>query len=317
MTNSPMSNEFNDEKIAMLYQEAGNADAPSSSLDAAILAAAHKAVDAKPSLLKPARSMAKRNWAQRWQLPMGIAATVVLSASLTIVMMYEKPEVITQPMVISANDSASTVEMATPATVQAQAKSPISDNISPTESEQESEASTVSPSTTASEAPLGGSLDKAMPQKKLAENRAVSQQASTSKPGAQPASKPAQIVKPFADEIAPVAAAQPSASSAPSPTASPELAAAAPAAANETKEIATEQIKSVAARKQNKSIKTETADAAVAQQVLAELSPEAWLDDINELRKTGKLDAAKQSLKVFKARYPDYTLPKELLEFGE
>ena len=311
---SPISNEFNDEEIAKLYQQVSNTDAPSSSLDAAILAAAHKAVDAKPSLLKPARSMAKRNWAQRWQLPMGIAATVVLSASLTIVMMYEKPEVITQPTVISANDSASTVEMATPATAQTQ--SPISAN-NPTESEQASEPSTVSPSTTASEAPLGESLDNAMPQKKLAENRAASQQASTSKPGAQPASKPAQIVKPFADEIAPVAAAQPSASSAPSPTASPELAAAAPAAANETKEIATEQIKSVAARKQNKSIKTETADAAVAQQVLAELSPEAWLDDIDELRKTGKLDAAKQSLKAFKARYPDYTLPKELLEFGE
>ena len=307
---SPISNEFNDEEIAKLYQQVSNTDAPSSSLDAAILAAAHKAVDAKPSLLKPARSMAKRNWAQRWQLPMGIAATVVLSASLTIVMMYEKPEVITQPMVISANDSASTVEMATPATAQTQ--SPISAN-NPTESEQASEASTVSPSTTASEAPLGESLDKAMPQKKIVENRAAPQQASIPKSDY----KPAQIVKPFADEIAPVAAAQPSASSAPSPTASPELAAAAPAAANETKEIATEQIKSVAARKQNKSIKTETADAAVAQQVLAELSPEAWLDDINELRKTGKLDAAKQSLKAFKARYPDYTLPKELLEFGE
>ena len=307
---SPISNEFNDEEIAKLYQQVSNTDAPSSSLDAAILAAAHKAVDAKPSLLKPARSMAKRNWAQRWQLPMGIAATVVLSASLTIVMMYEKPEVITQPMVISANDSASTVEMATPATAQTQ--SPISAN-NPTESEQASEASTVSPSTTASEAPLGESLDKALPQKKLAENRAASQQASIPKSDY----KPAQIVKPFADEVAPMATAPPQAETASTPTASPELAAAAPAAANETKEIATEQIKSVAARKQNKSIKTETADAAVAQQVLAELSPEAWLDDIDELRKTGKLDAAKQSLKAFKVRYPDYTLPKELLEFGE
>ena len=307
---SPISNEFNDEEIAKLYQQVSNTDAPSSSLDAAILAAAHKAVDAKPSLLKPARSMAKRNWAQRWQLPMGIAATVVLSASLTIVMMYEKPEVITQPMVISANDSASTVEMATPATAQTQ--SPISAN-NPTESEQASEASTVSPSTTASEAPLGESLDKAMPQKKIVENRAVSQQASIPKSDY----KPAQIVKPFADEVAPMATAPPQAETASTPTASPELAAAAPAAANETKEIATEQIKSVAARKQNKSIKTETADAAVAQQVLAELSPEAWLDDIDELRKTGKLDAAKQSLKAFKVRYPDYTLPKELLEFGE
>ena len=305
MTTSQKQSPLSDEEIAKLYVEASG-DMPSQSLDSAILAAAHKAVDAKPVLIKPARSMAKHNWVQRWRLPMGIAATVVLSASLSSVMMHEKPEVITQPTVISSTDNASTAKMAAPA------ESPISAN-SPTESAPANEASTVSPDTTANEAPLNGSLDKAMPQKKTAENQATPQQSSMPKVD----SKPAQVAKPFADEGAPVAATQTQAASAPAPTANPELAAAAPAAVLEKKEIETEQTKSVATRKQNEGVQTDAAGTTMAQQAPAELSPEAWLDNIKELRKTGKLDTAKQSLKAFKVRYPDYTLPKELLEPSE
>jgi hypothetical protein len=44
----------------------------------------------------------------------------------------------------------------------------------------------------------------------------------------------------------------------------------------------------------------------------ANLPPEKWLEQIEELRKQGKLGEAKTSLAEFKQRYPDYPLPASL-----
>ena len=75
-----------DEALVALYKEALNHDAPSLELDNAILAAAHKAVDAKPLAINQ-----KRSFTRRWQLPMSIAATVVISASLVLLTPRENP----------------------------------------------------------------------------------------------------------------------------------------------------------------------------------------------------------------------------------
>ena len=42
------------------------------------------------------------------------------------------------------------------------------------------------------------------------------------------------------------------------------------------------------------------------------LPPEKWLEQIEELRKQGKLEEAKTSLAEFKKRYPEYPLPASL-----
>lgn len=39
---------------------------------------------------------------------------------------------------------------------------------------------------------------------------------------------------------------------------------------------------------------------------------EAWLARIRELTRQGRLDQARDSLQVFRARYPDYRLPDDL-----
>jgi hypothetical protein len=43
-----------------------------------------------------------------------------------------------------------------------------------------------------------------------------------------------------------------------------------------------------------------------------DLTPEKWLERIEELRKQGKLDEARTSLAEFRKRYPDYRLPESL-----
>jgi hypothetical protein len=44
----------------------------------------------------------------------------------------------------------------------------------------------------------------------------------------------------------------------------------------------------------------------------ADLTPEKWLERIEELRRQGKLDEARASLAEFRKRYPDYRLPESL-----
>lgn len=44
-------------------------------------------------------------------------------------------------------------------------------------------------------------------------------------------------------------------------------------------------------------------------------TPEAWLQQINEMRAAGRNAEAVQSLARFRARYPDFALPEDLLNF--
>ena len=60
--------------------------------------------------------------------------------------------------------------------------------------------------------------------------------------------------------------------------------------------------------------KKEDTDAN-SKEMAVEDSPELWLKNIGDLRQKGELDAAHKSLDTFKLRYPDYKLPKDLMEF--
>jgi TolA-binding protein len=45
---------------------------------------------------------------------------------------------------------------------------------------------------------------------------------------------------------------------------------------------------------------------------VAPKAPEAWLEAIRSLRRQGKLAEAEQSLREFRAAYPEYRLPEDL-----
>jgi hypothetical protein len=74
-----MSDDIRDERLSRLYREAADA-APPEALDRAILAASRAA-------LAPARRRA--GW-QAWTLPMGVAATLVLTVTLTLLVQREQ-----------------------------------------------------------------------------------------------------------------------------------------------------------------------------------------------------------------------------------
>lgn len=69
-----------DRSLDDAYRATGR-DEPPRELDERILAAAHRAVEARPMPIR-------RSFAQRWRVPVALAATVVLSATVTL-MVYE------------------------------------------------------------------------------------------------------------------------------------------------------------------------------------------------------------------------------------
>ncbi len=70
------------------------------------------------------------------------------------------------------------------------------------------------------------------------------------------------------------------------------------------------QLLSAPSRPQNApETKEQTSVDALKEQ---ELSPEAWIRKINELRRAGKTTEAEENVKKFKKRYPDYPLEKFL-----
>lgn len=76
-----MSDDIRDERLSRLYREVADADPPEA-LDRAILAAARAEV-APAQVRKPA-------WWRSWTMPMGVAATLVLTATLTLMVQREQ-----------------------------------------------------------------------------------------------------------------------------------------------------------------------------------------------------------------------------------
>lgn len=282
-------NPVSDEEIAKLYLKASD-DVPSQSLDSAILAAAHKAVQSKPKASKP---QPKRYFLQRWQLPMSIAATVVMSFSLVTFMQHEKPDLV---LPSSESQPASTVADASTA-----AKTSRSNNelvVAPSTSVQtlpEATEQTVHDKTDAEAISNVEKLDK-----------------KTVGKGADKVAEPTQSsrAEPFADEVAVQASPK---AAAPTEAAS-EMAVAATAPI-ESKAETDAANNGATLKEKNVLAKKPSSNSAVA--INDENSPENWLKNIENLRKQGELDAVRKNLKAFKLRYPDYTLPKDLIEFSE
>lgn len=281
MTTPKSPNESpSDEALAALYKEALNHDAPSLELDNAILAAAHKAAGAKPQATNP-----KRSFTRRWQLPMSIAATVIISASLVLLTPHENPSLLPPTM----------------------------------------HNAPVAPPIAASSAPVESVAIEA--KTKLAINETQDKKTQIIVRQNEPVN-----AKPFSDSPEPTlaavaATAETPAVEDPSQLAQSDQAAAAPAA-SQTETSARKMARAIPDEKvlgdsemasshdQTKigTLKKEDTDIKVREKLLED-SPESWLKNIDDLRQKGELESAHKSLKSFKLRYPDYKLPKDLMEF--
>ncbi len=311
---------LNDNEIAKLYLQASQ-DMPSLVLDATILAAAHKAVSSKPAPVKPKPSLL-----QRWQLPMGIAATVVISASLTSIMMRERPDIISpttiNSTIVSPTIVRPTTETATTATP-ASSSMPLpaskpSSMRPPTSAQATIEVSpAVTATVLAANKPSGALTDNKQQKSSLSKQAKITQ---TAKPVADDLARRAQelasapATEAQVPQSATVAAStvenkssEEVAMPAPVPVPTPS-----PAPAGLGKNSTADKAKSGAVKKQRSAT-----ELAPDEEPQPEISPEAWLKKIEDLRNKGELNLAQQSLKAFKLRYPDYALPKALIEFSE
>lgn len=322
-----------DAQLAAAYR-AGAEEAPPPALDDAIRAAARRAVGARPQA-------AGAGPMRRWQMPLSMAAVLVLCVSLVAVMRDEGGALTEAPRADAPAQRAARVSEATPKIELAPA-TPASKSLGlklpglqppsaadairlgdaggrlgakneiGTEAKLRPEKNSVDRANAADVPAEGGTLrEKARKELAPAEpmagarDRMVAEQRTANSPPAsaepeRPA--PASMRADSADRrIAAEAPARP---------------APAPAAPVANAVVGTLQAKTAAAGATavQDSLAKQDADSVEA---LSQLPPAQWLARIEELRRQGRLDAARAGLAAFRKRYPDYALPAALRDWAQ
>lgn len=317
----PPSDLPSDARLDELWRAASR-DEPPAALDDALRAAARQAVHARP------RSLASGPFGGRWRVPLAVAAVVVVSTTVTLLVVEQERdalrsphEVVTAPTADSPerhrDEPASAREFSEPL---AGGPLPARRLREPEQAHAPSEERKTSPSApslpgvrtngTAAQAPLT-ELHSAEPP--VLAREAGQADADTARPQRGEAPRvPAQ-------EVGPAPAGAPPAEVAKRET---EVTA-------KTRETAPAEAQAGSAKLQARSQESAPAGQPPAGQSMARtfsaappeedavadaqsLEPKAWIERILELRRQGRLEEAGKSLEAFRERYPAYPLPPEL-----
>lgn len=263
--------ELHDEDLAALYRQAAREE-PSPRHDAAILAAA------AAELARPADNARSRpGWWQRWRVGLSLAATVLLSAGLVLLVGREQARDAASPAPAteSAAPARDSVQKSAPQSAQESAQDAAREALRSEPSQEKRQAPTAPP---------------ASPPARPAESRRDTPAPAT--PSRQEAS-PRREADNYAVPAAPAAKAKAeapaaSAPAAPAPFPAPGEArrdAERPAAGNLAREA-------------------------------AEPTPEAQLAEVRALRQAGREEEARTALAAFLRRHPNYPLPADLEALG-
>jgi hypothetical protein len=332
MSVTPDNDSERDATLTAVYR-AADQDLPPPALDSAILAAARREVGARP---RPVG----HGFGHAWRAPLSIAAVIVLSVSLVTLMREEAPELVTPPTAntrgtdskpefagAAADNSAAVdgrflrdeqrsksiglrppqassnsglgIRQSDLVDLGSQAKPKqgagaerADDTVTGATAPAKRRATIVdvqkeamqAPATVATAGPAENKLHakaEAAASDRAEPDSSVRAQSRSApaRQGADALSAPASIVPPAAPAAQPAFVPQPS-------LAAPQIMPAPPAVAVGTFERSTE------------------------------ITPEKWLERIEDLRKRGRLDEAKSSLAEFRKRYPDYKLPPGLREWA-
>jgi hypothetical protein len=258
-------------------------DEPSQELDARILAAAHRAVDARPA---PVR----RSFAQRWRLPVALVATVVLSVTVTL-MMYESERSLQLP---GPGSAGKVREEAVPAqkassrgdAVGNAAKREISEpreQFAPPQADESQPARAPAPAPPASTAP-GAKKDG---EEDLVRQREEVRELERKARELEQDLRKAQAASGAAPAAAPVQSA---------PAAAP------------SRDPAVSRERAFADRPAERSGRDALGAAAPARLQ----TPEEWLAEIRRLKAAGRIDEANRLLAEFRERYADFPIPEDL-----
>ncbi len=268
-----------DEELASLYRESA-LEQPPPALDARILAAARATATPAREDSTPPRTT---SWLNRWRLPFALAATVLMTSTLTLMVREQKVDEIAVDGVpvgraAPATETPRAVEQAAEARQPAPAAS--TRKSAPAAAATAPQAAARAPDRSARDN-AGGSAHKPeagsdAPSREQGNSRNLAKD----QPGADAAAKTAS---PTATQSRPATPAAPAALSAPTP-----------AAASTERGL----------RREN--------SASSAESGGPDLSPEHWLDRIRALRREGRTIEADASLAQFRKHYPQFPLPDDM-----
>ena len=275
-----------DPRLDRLYREAGR-DTPPARLDAAILAAARREVGARP---RPLPSSLRR-----WHVPVSIAAVVIVSVSLVILIREEGGEQVVQappPTVAQpAEQPAGLVLQSAPANAERETVQPRGATPAPQRRESRDDAS--------APAALGKLADNARLEPAppaVSGAGAVATPESTARPLPQPFLAAPRVAEerasPAADAV--TAGRMAGAPAAPTEPLVARSAADAPRAKSTERAMAA---------------KPPEQDRLPVWHGLEKEPPRKWLEKIEELKRQGRVAEAEEMLSEFKRRFPEHLQP--------
>ena len=281
--------------LSRLYRDAARPEPPQA-LDEAILAAARDAAGGRPQGAQKSRST------RRWSVPFALAATVVLTVSVTL-MVHDEQQVgdvsFTIPATVPARpDAEPAIRSATGSATRSAKSRP----------ETQTETQSVEPLAKPAYLPTPAERRNAA----VADTGVVTAPApATAQTTADLPSSTSSFARERADKMAqpahePAPAAQGALATdatAPSGSIKAEMAASAPAPVVVTPRVLEKS------RAFSSPIRQE-AEAGSA--FRDEQSPERWVIDIRELKRVGRTTEAADKLAEFRKRFPDYKLPDDL-----
>jgi hypothetical protein len=292
-----------DPDIDSAYRETAR-DEPPRALDERVLAAAHRAVAARPASIR-------RSFAQRWRVPVALAATVVLSATVTL-MVYESDRAPPVPEKLRFDKTQSEETRSNEA--QSDKSNPDKarmDRVAPAAApapglpERESGARESKPSEpresgrtesqTRQRAPVVEDLRRQVQEPK-SERAIPGQSEGAAAPFSAEATRPA---------AAPPAAAAPRAQDAEQPLAKKR---AAPGAPRPEGSVGTMRERSLADRPVDRAERD--SETGVAESELR--TPEDWVAEIRRMKQAGRIADANRLVAELRVRFPDYVLPEDL-----
>ena len=292
--------DLRDPNLDRAYRETRR-DEPPPELDERIRAAARRAVGTRPqSLEQQAADERRRSWTSRWRLPLSVAATVVIAATVTVMVQEEDsrprndagrsieqmkaPAREAEQPAVSSSDAARTSVESAPAAPPAQSSAPAEP------AERKLEKRTL-------EAQQPASADSAPSASGRMEMREQVPAPAASPPLAAPAPAPPLAATPAPIPAPPAAAPLPAPASRSAPTAAPQMA---PAGA------ASDSLR----RDRNLGDRPERASREASTSAIR--SPEAWVEYIRSLRAQGRETEATAELAELRRAYPDFKLPTDL-----
>lgn len=281
-----------DEELSRIYRDA-EAPQPPQRVDDNILAASRRVAGVRP---RPVGA----GFARRWGTPVALAATVVVTFTLTLVVLEQRsgPDILMSEAPIANRPSnvlpsepkvADQLEKSSPAESQPAAPTPTTPPAAARrDSPERSATGSVAPS-----APLITGRPAFVPE--VPRTSEVLRKREEAKPAsaAAPAANPYPVERAVADQRAPVS----------EPQRSPEVPQQAQPAATAGGIRESTVLRSGVASGMASTLAAPEAN---------ERTPEKWLEDIRLLRIEGKTTEAERDLNEFKKRYPDYRLPEDL-----